>query len=496
MSNKHIAIIGGGLGGLSAAIYLANYGYVVDLFEKNSDTGGKVNQVKYGGYKFDTGPSKISLPYIVDSLFEDNGYDREKFFEYITLNPICRNFFSDGSVMDTLHNLLEMKSELSKISVCDSENYPKFIDYAQTIYEKAAEVFIFEPLHEVKKLINENKFPSIFDLKYIDAFRTLHDANSSFFKDYRVKQLFDRYASYNGSSPYNAPGSVNINTYIELILGTYYIKGGIFKLNESIKKLAIKSGVNIHLNSKVESIIVENEIVERLKINGTYEKYDFVISNCDIVTTFNKLIDGFDGYTAKLNKLEPSMSAFVMLLGIKKTHEKLLHHNIFYSEDFKKEFYDIIVKKGIPNDPTISITISSKIDIEQAPEGCENWVVFANMPYINKNINWNEEKTRVKNIIFSKLKNRNLDLDGLVEYEEIFTPKDIYNNYLSNKGNIYGISSNDWMSAFRRPANRSKLIKNLYFAGGSTYPGSRIPLVILSGKHAAELLKYYDKSER
>jgi phytoene desaturase len=496
MNNKRVAVIGGGFGGLSAAIYLANYGYKVDLFEKNSDTGGKAGLVINNGFKFDTGPSIITLPYIIDSLFEDAGFEREKYFEYAPLNPICRNFFSDGSKIDTLHNLLEMKSELNRCSSIDAENYPKFINHIQSIYENIAEIFMYEPLHEVKKLINEKKFPSIFDFQNIDAFRTLHDANSSFFKDKRIIQMFDRYAPYNGSNPYSTSGSMNISTYISIILGSYYIKGGIFKLNEAIKKLAVKSGVNIHLNSYVDAIIVENNTVERIKINGIYEKYDFVISNCNVITTFNKLIEGFDSQTTKLNKLEPSLSAFVMLFGIKKTFNNLIHHNIFYSNDYKKEFNDIFTKKVIPDDPTINISISSKTDQTHAPEGCENWVVQSNMPYLNKNINWNEEKYRVKDIILTKLKSRNIDLNSLIEFEQIFTPQDFYDNYLSNKGSIFGISSNDWMTAFLRPANRSKQIKNLYFAGGSTYPGGRIPLVILSGKHAAELLKYYDINER
>jgi phytoene desaturase len=493
MNKKRVAVIGGGFGGLSAAIYLANYGYKVDLFEKNSDSGGKVREVNHEGYRFDTGPSIITLPYIIDSLFVDAGFEREKFIEYLSINPLCRNFFSDGSKLDTMHNLLEMKAELSKFSIFDAENYPKFINHTQTIYENIAEVFIYEPLHELKKLIDEKKLPSIFDLKNIDAFRTLHDANTSFFNDKRIIQLFDRYAAYNGSNPYSASGSMNISSYISIILGSYYIKGGIFKLNEAVKKLAVKSGVNIHLNSLVEKIIVEDGYVERLKINGSYEKFDFVVSNCNVITTFNKLIDGFESYTAKLNKLEPSFSSFVLLLGLKKNFSDLLHYNIFYSSDYKKEFNEIFNKKVIPDDPTISVSISSKIESKDAPEDSENWVISANMPYLNQNINWDEEKFRVKNLILSKLKKYNINLDSNIEFEEIITPQNFQENYLSNKGSIYGISSNNWMTTFRRPANRSKQIKNLYFAGSSTYPGGRLPLVILSGKHAADLIKYYDR---
>ncbi len=492
MLKKKIAVLGAGLGGLAAAIHLSSKGYDVTLFEKNEDSGGKIGIIQENGFTFDTGPSVITLPFVIDDIFNTLGMDRSKFLEFIKLNPVNRNFFSDGTFIDSFSEKDKMTKELAKLSVGDSKQYSSYINYTKQIYEKANRVFLFEPIHEIAKLIKEHKFPNLLDFRYIDSFRTMNKANSTFFGNDNIRKIFNRYATYNGSSPYKTPATMNIIAYVELILGAYYIKGGIYNLNREITKLAILSGTKIFFNSEITKILSNNDKIKGVEVNGEKYNFDYVISNIDVIETFTKLIDAYPKYTAKLKKIEPSMSGFVMILGVKKSNKKLIHHNVLFSDNYQKEFDDIYNGK-ISESPTIYIAITSKSDTEHAPEGCENWFILLNMPFLNNNIDWDKQNEYVRNLIIKRLEMNELLNSNDIIYEKTFTPKDLYNKYRSNRGSIYGISSNNRMSAFKRPANRSRIIENLYFAGGSTHPGGGIPLVLLSGKNCADLIQYYQK---
>lgn len=484
---KNIGVIGSGLGGLSAAIRLAHNGFKVHLFEKNHNLGGKMNIFEQDGYRFDTGPSILTMPFIIDELFETVGRNREDYLNFVDIDPIARNFFANDLHIDTKQDINLFKKELEKLSSKDANNIDKYISYSKNIYKHSKDIFLFEPLHEVIQLIKDNKFPSLLNFRHIDPLNTVHSANSKFFKHDDVVKIFDRYATYTGSDPYKAPAALNIIAYVELILGGYYIKGGMYKLAEAFKVLAEEAGVEIHLNSEVQEIVCEANKVKALKINDAIINFDAIVSNVDVVTTFDKLIKNYQKQTSKYKKIEPSLSGFVMLLGINKQHKNLVHHNVFFSNDYKKEFNDIF-SGVIPSDPTIYIAITSKSDHDHAPSGHENWFILLNMPYLNDRIDWNLEKYRVRDIILQKLSDYGYKIENNIHLEKIFTPLDLYNMHYSNKGSIYGISSNGKMNAFKRPANRNKIIDGLYFASGSAHPGGGIPLVILSGKHAADLI--------
>jgi phytoene desaturase len=260
-----------------------------------------------------------------------------------------------------------------------------------------------------------------------------------------------------------------------------------YKLAKELQNLALELNVKIHFDHEVQEIIHKDRSVKALKVNDQIINFDAVISNSDVVYTFEKLIKGFPKLTKKYKKIEPSLSGFIMLLGINKQHKDLVHHNVFFAEDYKKEFQEIFSGK-IPNDPTIYLAITSKSDIDHAPDGHENWFILLNMPYLNDEIDWDIEKYKVRDTILNKLNDFGYKIASNIHLEKIFTPLDLYNMHYSNKGSIYGISSNGKMNAFKRPANRNKVINGLYFATGSAHPGGGIPLVVLSGKHAADLI--------
>ena len=485
---KQAIVIGAGPGGLSAAIHLRLSGFEVSIFEQNVRPGGKMNQFAAGGYRFDTGPSLLTLPSVIDALFTRAGLERNDFLEFELVEPICRYFWDDGQRLDAGKDVEAMKAELARISPADAENYADFLRYAGRIYDMTADIFLHTPIHEVRKLLTRENIPAFLRLLKIDPLRTMHQGIGRFFKHPHIVQLFDRYATYNGSDPFKAPATLNVIPYVEHGLGGYYIKGGMYRLVEALSELALSLGVKLHLSAPAEKIFHQDRKLRGVVVNGDFIPADYLVCNADVVTAHNQLIDGFPEMRKKLNRLEPSISGLVFLWGVKKRHEQLTHHNILFSRDYRREFTQIFDRREAPDDPTVYIAITSKSNPEHAPAGGENWFVLLNMPYLKDGQDWDEITSQMRERVLAKLKQVGIDIRDQIEIEQTYTPADFYNHYGSNRGSIYGISSNRRSTAFRRPANRSRLIKGLYFAGGASHPGGGIPLVLLSGKMAAELI--------
>ena len=488
MKNKRVAIIGGGLGALSGAIRLAQLGFSVQLFEKNPKIGGKVNEVILGGYRFDTGASLLTMPFVIDELFDFAGFKRSDYLDFVPIDPICRYFFPDGSVMDASADKAKMKTAIAQLSPNDVGAYERFLKYTERIHDLTSEIFMFTPIHEFGKLIRPRYFRTLFRLHQIDPFRTVHQSVSRFFSDPRLIQLFDRYATYNGSDPFQAPATLNIIPYIEYGLGGYYIKGGIYRLVDALEMVARERGVQIQTSATVERICRIGKRVSGVQVNGETIEADYVLCGTDAVVAHHELMDGQQHRRESLNQLEPSLSGMVFLWGIKGRHPALAHHNIIFSSDYKTEFRQIFKYQQVPDEPTIYIAITSKADAAHAPADGENWFVLLNMPYLAPGQVWEKEKIRMRKVVLDRLKQLDFNIADQIEMEQIYTPEDFSELYASNQGSIYGVSSNSRTTAFKRLPNRSRLLKGLYFAGGSVHPGGGIPLVMLSGKMAATLI--------
>ena len=505
MENKRVAVIGGGLGALSGAIRLAQLGFSVQLFEKNPKIGGKVNEVVLEDYRFDTGASLLTMPFVIDELFDFAGFKRSDYLDFVPIDPICRYFFPDGSMMDASADKSKMETAIAQLSPNDVKAYKRFLKYAERIHNLTAEIFMFTPIHEFRKLMRPRYFRTLFRLHQIDPFRTVHQSVSRFFSDPRLVQLFDRYATYNGSDPFQAPATLNIIPYIEYGLGGYYIKGGIYRLVDALEAVARERGVQIRTSAEVERICCVDKRVNGVQVNGETVDADYVLCGADAVVAYHELIltknatpasmlkarvlgQGHQHQREKVNQLEPSLSGMVFLWGLKGKHAKLAHHNIIFSSDYNTEFRQIFKHQQVPDEPTIYIAITSKADAAHAPVDGENWFVLLNMPYLAPGQQWEKEKVRMRAVVLDRLKQLGFDIADRIEVEQIYTPEDFAELYASNRGSIYGVSSNSKTTAFKRLPNRSRLLKGLYFAGGSVHPGGGIPLVMLSGKMAATLI--------
>lgn len=486
MTKKKIAVIGAGLGGLTASIRLANKGFSVDVYEQNSSVGGKAGEIKSDGYRFDTGPSLLTMPFIIKDIFEDSGENILDYLSIKQLDILCKYFFDDGVFIDAYSDLKLFAKEIEEKTSATSVQLFDYLKYCEKIYDLTADLFLFNDIWNKNTLLSKKALKTLVNISKIDPFRTMHNANAAYFKDQKLIQIFDRYATYNGSNPYNAPATLNIIQHVEYNLGGYIVERGISSIPLALQKLALKKGVTFFFNSSVEKILVDKKVVSGIKTKNQEVFYDVVISNVDANISYSKLLsDNHTRYAKRYQKLEPSSSALVFYWGVEGVHEKLEMHNILFSSDYSKEFQQIFNENKCPDDPTVYIYISSKKNKEDAPPNNENWFVMINTPY-NTGQNWSEEINKARSYIINKIKTHiNINIESKIKFEKILTPIEIEKVTGSYRGSLYGISSNNKMSAFMRQPNKSKEYKNLYFCGGSVHPGGGIPLVLLSGKIAA-----------
>lgn len=488
MAERKAAVIGAGLGGLSAAVYLRNAGFSVDVFEKNSYPGGKAGSVRGNGFRFDAGPSLLTMPFILEELFRNAGRNIQDYLKLRKPEILCEYFYPDGKHITAYNNPDLFAEEVEKKTGEKRENVLRYLDHCRKIYNTAAPLFLFSAFREKDVLLSQKAFKTLTAIFSIDPFRTMDKANRSFFKSPYLVQLFNRYATYNGSSPYRAPATLNIIQHVEYNMGGFIVDGGIEAIPLAIHKLAEEQGVKFYFNTEVERVNTSGDKVEYLQVNGKETEYDCVIVNADVKSAFRYLLHGKTGKDSKTAmKSEPSSSALVFYWGVTGSYKKTGIHNILFSSDYKKEFDELFIEKKCPDDPTVYIYISSHFNRSDAPEGAENWYVMINAP-ADAGQDWEKERSRVRDIILHKINTMlSVDISRSIVFEKVLTPPDIEKQTSSMYGSLYGISSNDRRAAFLRQRNRSKEIKGLYFCGGSAHPGGGIPLVLLSGKIAAEL---------
>ncbi|MFN2454785.1 MAG: phytoene desaturase family protein [Pyrinomonadaceae bacterium] len=495
MKHKNIIVIGAGLGGLSAAIHLAANGARVYVLERNATPGGKVNIHHAAGYTFDTGASLLTMRHVVEELFESVGRRVEDYLEIVPLDPICRYTWPDGTTLDTSIDLQKTEQEIRKLAPEDIAGFRKFLEDARRKYEVADRTFLAHSLNDLPKLLRPRYAR---DLAVISSWRTLDAHVRKYFQSPRLRQLFNRFATYNGSSPYLAPATFALIPYVEFGLGAWYVRGGIYNLVRALVRLCDELGVEIRTNVEVEKILIEKQRARGVLLkDGKIQKCDAVIANADAVETYRSLINENSRriYTnKKIARIEPSCSGFVLLLGVNRRYDSLAHHNIFFSPDYPAEFRAIFGDLRPADNPTIYVCASSRTDTSQAPEGHENLFVLINAPATSKHTCWTKEAASYRDLTIGKLEACGLkDLRASIDYEKIITPEDFEQTYRANRGLIYGVSSNKLTSAFLRPPNKARDIAGLYFAGGATHPGGGIPLVLLSGKMAAELVMRYEQ---
>ena len=488
----NVAIIGSGIGGMALSIRLARKGYKVTLFEKNAYPGGKLSELCLDGFRFDKGPSLLTMPSLIDELTDIAGSNRK--FNYKKLETITNYFYPDGTQLKASANLNEFSNEVQSKLNEKKDTVLNYLKRNAFYFNTTEDLFLKQSLHEIKNFINFKTLKGIFLAPFLGLFKSMNKQNEATFTNPKTVQLFNRYATYNGSNPYKAPALMNMISHLEFNLGAYIPLEGMHQITTHLVNLLTDLGVTIKYNQHVEKILVSNtNQIEGLLSNGISHNFDVVVSDIDIHIVYNKMLEE-KFKPKKLLSQEKSSSAYVFYWGIKKEFEELELHNILFSNDYKTEFEKLFNDQSPCDDPTIYINITSKHCPKDAPKGCENWFVMVNVPHnTNTSINYSDElKKNVVTKINSILKT---NIEEYIVAENTLTPFDIEKQTSSIGGSLYGNSSNNKFAAFLRHSNYSSKIKGLYFVGGSVHPGGGIPLCLWSAKIASELIFKKSKND-
>lgn len=504
---KKVVVVGAGLGGLSAACVLAKKGYEVEVIEQNAQVGGKARemyiQTNLGTFRFDMGPSLLTLLPIFKQLFEECDENMHDYLDFYEPESICKYFWSDGTNFTYYKNQSKLLEEFVKTGIGEYKYYRNYQQYVRRLWEVTKDYFLFR--RPSYTLLKEWKFwkslPGVFKL---DFGRSMHQANRQELLSPKLIQIFDRYGTYNGSNPYKMPATFNLISYVES-LGAFLPKRGIHAVPASLYRLAQKLGVKFRLNTKASRIMLTqahldegksaNLLAHSLICTNKDESdetifFDAVISNFDPTLTYQHLLPGSywkSEFISKRMQGQLSSSAVVFYWCVKGEFEQLDLHNILFAENYQEEFDYIFKRKDVYFDPTIYIHITKKQIATDAPMGCENWFVLINMPS-DSGIDWEEEITDLKNTVIDKIQNY-LKIDNLhklILEEKVMTPDELRDQTGAWGGSLYGLNSNTPGSAFLRPKYKSREIDGLYFAGGTVHPGGGMPLAVQSGRFCAQ----------
>lgn len=492
---REVVVIGGGLAGLSAACVLAARGHEVTLLEKNAWVGGKAAEHRSEGFRFDMGPTILTLPSVLKRIFSEAGRNVEDYMELVPLDPQWRCFFDDGSVLDLVSDVEKMKENLR--SFADeraASGYGDFIEMSHQLHDVSDRFFFWK---SVGGITDTFRSKGMFDAKVLKDVMSLRMGQSvasvvrKHVPDERAAQMIDHFTQYVGSSPEASPAVLCGIAHMQTEEGVWYPMGGTRAVPLALAKLAEELGVDIRTECDVDSIETIGSAVVGVKLtSGEVIATDAVVSNCDSVRTHRELLREHTKETSLNRKkdIEPACSGVVLYLGLKEKYDHVLHHNFVFSKDPHEEF-DWIYKRGMPApDPTCYVCAPAATEPAVAPEGGEALYILVHTPYLRPNHDWSKMLPEYRDVIIDKLERTAgmSDLRDRIVTEDSLTPEGIHKRYRVLNGAIYGLASHGkYLGAFK-PANRSKDVKGLYLAGGAAHPGPGMPMVMMSGWIAAD----------
>jgi len=483
---NRVIVIGSGIAGLATSIRLAHAGFSVTVFEASDGPGGKLREKRMGDFRFDLGPSLFTLPGNVDELFELCGERPKDHFRYSKLEVLCHYFWNDGMVFHAPADKELWVRNFANHFGEKEEHLRSYLSRSEFIFDRTAPVFLHRSLHQLKWFSAVVR-RGLAALPRLPMTGSLARVNNRYFRNPRAVQYFNRFATYNGSDPWQAPAMMMLIPHLEHGVGAFLPEGGMGSITSSLYALARRKGVKFRFNEPVDEILLTNERVHGVRTSSGVHSAEVVVSNMDMHPTYRKLLP-HHAAPEKLLAQEKSSSALIFYWGIKATFPQLDVHNIFFADDYRKEFACIFESAEIHSDPTVYINITAKTEPDDAPRDGENWFVMINVPH-QRGQNWDEMRKEARRSILSKL-SRSLgqEIEPLIAVEDYLDPVRIETRTSSYLGALYGNASNSPYAAFLRHSNESSMYSGLYFAGGSVHPGGGIPLCLFGAKITADLI--------
>ena len=474
-------VVGGGVGGLAAALRLRAAGHAVRVLERRPVLGGKLDVRVRDGFTFDTGPSLLTLPGVLDDLFRVAGTRLAAEVDLTRLDPQIRYRWPDGGGFDACDDPEATSRAIDCFSAGGGAAHREFTARGERIWAVSERTFLAGPMTGPLDLLRRMRSPR--DLTAIDPVRTLDDVARRTFSDRRLVQWAGRYATYSGSSPYRAPATLACIPAVEARQGIWYPAGGMGALRDALVRVAERTRVELATGSEVERIEASGDRVRAVvTADGTRHRADVVVANVDAEHLYGYLLPDRRAL-ARMRRAGRSLSGFVVLAGVRGTTPGQAHHTVWFPADQTREFRQLIDEEALADDPTIYACVPSVSDPTQAPPGHESWFLLVNAP-----AGAAVDRAAYEARLLDLLAGYGTDLRDRLCFTETITPADLAERYRAPGGAIYGTSSNGRRAAFLRPANRGPR-RGLYLVGGSSHPGGGLPLVAISGRIVAELIR-------
>jgi phytoene desaturase len=482
---------------LSAAVVLAGRGHKVTLFEANGWFGGKAAQWDQEGYRFDMGPTILTLPSVLKRVCEEAGTTLEQEFNMVRLDPQWRSFFTDGSVLDLVEDVEAMagKADAFAPGTGAGDGYRRLLQLSERLNEISKKYFFYKPIGGMRDMFRPGEMvnPSVLkDVLTMRMGQTVGGVLREFVPDGRIAQMLDHFTQYVGSCPENSPAVLCGIAHMQTDEGVWYPIGGTRAVPVVLARIAERLGVELRSGAEVKRILHEGGRTTGVELaSGERVALTAVVSNMDSVRTHRELIGGAEGAAfAGRREYEPACSGVVLYLGLRERYDHLLHHNFVFSRDPHEEF-EAIYRKGEPApDPTAYVCAPAATEPAVAPPGGEALYVLVHTPYLRPHHDWKKMLPEYRRVILEKLKTTGgmSDLEDRIVTEHVLTPQGIHDRYRVLNGAIYGLASHGRFTGAFKPSNRSRDLRGLYLAGGAAHPGPGMPMVLMSGWIAADAL--------
>jgi diapolycopene oxygenase len=501
----HAIVIGGGLAGLAAATELVSNGVRVTVVERNAHLGGKMNVLTERGYSFDMGPTILTIPDVLRGIITRSGRRVSDYIDLVRLDPQWRCLFEDGTKLDLLSSVDGMAKALDAQfprAPGVSAGWRSFIAYSRRMYRLSEKVFFYKDLGGIGDMMRTRPPAELSLLRDIASMRmhsTMAKTAKAWLREPHILQLSEHFLQYVGSSPFLAPAILTLIAAAQVDHGCWYAMGGTRSVARSLERILREHPRECSLITGVgvKRILVDEahrgKIARGVELDdGRVMEADMVVSNCDVQRTCRTLLDT-PAARAESKRLAgsftPACSGVVLYLGLDRQYDHLLHHDFLFSRDSEREFNDIYGRGEPAEDPTLYLCVPSRTDAGQAPPGGEALYILVHTPYLRPHHDWDQPGgmfDRYRQTILSKLKRFGMeDIERHIVVERRLTPRDIERMYNAEGGAIYGLASHGRLKGGFKPRNRSRVVKNLYLAGGSANPGPGVPMVLMSGVTAA-----------
>ena len=477
----NVVIVGAGLAGLSAALRLAGAGRKVTVVERESVPGGRNGLLNKSGYSFDTGPSVLTMPDLIADALACVGEDIKDWLDLIPLKPLYRAFYDDGSQLDVHSDTNQMREEIAKtISPAEAVGYGKYVDFVTKLYKYEMKDFIDRNIDSPLNLLT----PNLARLIALGGFRKLSPKVNQFLKDPRTQKVYSFQAMYAGVSPQQALAIYAVIAYMDSVNGVFFPKGGMHAVPRAMAAAAQKHGVTFKYNSTVTAIEKSNgRATAVITESGERITCDVVVLNPDLPVAWRDLLGG---QPRSVKRLKYSPSCATLLIGSSKKYDHLAHHNIHFGKSWAGVFDELIKKKTLMSDPSILVTLPSKDDPTLAPAGKSSYYVLFPTPNLTADIDWKKIGPRYRDEMIKALEDRGyIGFADSIEVEHLTTPLD-WQKQGMEAGAPFASAHTFFQTGPFRPRNLAKGYENIVFAGSGTQPGVGVPMVLISGRLAAE----------